>query len=380
LASLTAFRYPNPRLDTSCPMRRWGATAFCGLLLPQGGQALAAPGDALGNPLDGEERGDDAMRLAVPFFAMEVEPLGDLTGEVDDVDDRVYVSSFVSDNGLLCTEGPGRHIAAHLATYKASPLGGAYQESTATFNVSCRARGYGEGRAPDACSGSGRLSLSVRKAEDTAGIEEARRGVLDRWRGRHRVNGTLGTLLAACSCHPRSEIYQARQQECESLESPGSWLHVTKVTASSVPTYACYEGPFEYALRALATMKSTPFFVVHEADEIIPKGCRELGYSSRVGVMDRCFTRLRLMKAGGAAAKAAGGDAQHGQALAWTTSSYHVHIPDFDKMAKDKNLDAWDFGAQVNGCHCSPKSLVFQGLKSKKTRCGFPPVRDYWKG
>jgi len=384
-------------------MRRCAAAALCCLQLLRGGRALhtsiqheavssgpdqavlpGPTGDALGKLfVDAEDEFDEApSTLGLPVLESQ------LFGDAEPGDDEVFVSSFVSDSGLLCTEGPGRHVAAHLATYKASPLGGTYQESIAAFNVSCQARGYGVGRAPDACSGSGTLSLSVRKAEDVAGIAEARRGVLEHWRGRHRVNGNLSTVLAACSCHPRSEVYQARQQECESLETPGSWLHVNKVSASGTPAYLCYDGPYEYALRALATMKSTPFLVVHQADQIIPKNCSELGYGSAVGITDRCFPKLRLMTAGGAKAggakagdaKARARSAQQSKALAWVSGSFFEYLADFKQLAKDKGHDYWDFGSQVNGCQCLPKSEVVKGLVSKNTTCGVPSVRDYWKG
>mmetsp|Transcript_10314 Transcript_10314/g.30258 ORF Transcript_10314/g.30258 Transcript_10314/m.30258 type:complete len:325 (+) Transcript_10314:69-1043(+) len=279
-------------------------------------------------------------------------------------------SSFVTDDGLRCAEGPHRELQAALATYKAKPIGKLYVKAKGERGVTCQSRGYGVDLKGDLCDPN--VWIYVKQESDAQTHQRAEDQALLEWRTRWGVDQTTAILMDACGCHPDSESVEYRGNQCIMLdESMGAWVHHSDVDGHEL---MCDQGPFVYALRALAVMKSTAQLAMHVDDQIAPKTCPQLGFPEVFPKLDHCFPKMNIASR--------------------TEISHDVGIQEsgevegrlfkggFLEYAKMHSLDAEVLNS-VAGCHCLPNSEVGMGMRWNGkcfTEASRSPVRDYWQG
>lgn len=283
-----------------------------------------------------------------------------------------YRSSFVSVNGLLCVEGPGRIAEGALALKKAGVMGELYNAVIAHPNVSCAERGFHTSVGEDSCyPGAQRFSRGgedFQHAEDTAMSFYAQN-----W----NLTTVQVALMASCTCHPDSLAMASRPASCSSIGLEGSWMHHDPFRNED--QLMCDGGPFQHATYVLAILKSTAQLAMHRFDQIAPVSCASLGFSQSSPI-DHCFPRLHM-----------NWQNPDSSADAGMARSVEVESSLFPaENATGSRLD--DFGGLYGidmsiinkdpGCHCLSSSEVGQSINGA---CDPPelhtsPIREWYDG
>lgn len=260
-------------------------------------------------------------------------------------------SSFTDGKGMVCVEGPTRVVEAALAMKKASPLGGLYNMTFARAGQPCADRGFPFRGEEDECYVG--VRMFYRSEVGTRRFKEMEAAALAAWQTTYRINGTVAQIMVACTCHPDSAIRAHADKFCSVLNknTVGSWVHRGPKSGKML---VCDQGPFEYAARALATLKSSPLLPMHKFDQIAPVGCAALGFPLMYGATDHCFPLIHM----------------------WTRTEQPMHNCPPGGLGKD-NPDCDDWGVVESGL--TEKALVTQGVfKAFVSIHQLTPVLDYW--
>jgi len=278
------------------------------------------------------------------------------------------LSSFVTDDGLQCLEGPHRELQAALATYKAKPIGKLFIKAKGERGVMCHARGYTVNLDMDPCDPN--LQIHVKNASDGEAYKEAHGAALKEWRERHGVEETLSAVMEGCSCHPHSKVAVTLSEQCKELEAfPGAWVHHSDIDGHEL---MCDQGPFVYALRTMAVLKSTAQLQMHLDDQIVPKTCPEVGFPAVVPKIDHCFPKMRI-------ATRTDISSDIGVKEAGVVES-RLFKGGFEEWGQTAGLDL-KILFSTPGCHCLPDSEVGRAMARQcSTKEKRSPVRDYWEG
>jgi len=286
-------------------------------------------------------------------------------------------SAFVSNNGLLCVDGPSREVEAALALKKAGVKGGLFNETFAQMSHSCSRLGFSYSGGVDSCSPG--VMTYYRDQGAQAAFADSEKAALTNYSVFWNLDADDASLMAACTCEPGSAALGERTQSCENLNQhfKGSWVHHDYQTQEEE---ICDSGPFSFATFALAVLKSTAQLPMHQFDQIAPVDCAELGFPHRYDPPDHCFT--------------------------YEQNTLHVHIrwPSIligidpgiqSSMETESDLFGGGFvewGVQLGidlsilfsspGCHCLPGSEVGEQQAEQGLCSGtdHSPVEDWWYG
>ena len=194
---------------------------------------------------------------------------------------------FLSNDRLYCAEGAPRPAEAALALYKAGPSGGYYNES-AGVSGTCAGAGFAVSTGSDQCAPE--VVGFVRSAADLPKAQAQRQASIDAFARHNNISSAVARLMSQCTCAPGSDDMAAAQGKCASGLAGwiGAWVHRDPFNRDA--QLICDEGPFVFATRALAVLKSSPQLPMHFRDQISPLGCPALGFPLRFPPADHCFT------------------------------------------------------------------------------------------
>jgi len=274
-------------------------------------------------------------------------------------------SSFTSNSGLFCAEGPARITEGALALKKAGPLGALYSEVFAKSNQTCAQRGYTYSSGEDGCYPG--VATFFQSPEAKASFEEAEAQALEAFRANYSMPLPQAELLAACTCHPGSAKRASRGAECASLGGlTGSWVHRNPQTGSEL---LCDDGPIVTATVALAILKSTAQLPMHQHDQIAPVACSSRGFPVRQTEIDHCFPPMWMWSREPDDTDAGIEEAQQVEAALFGGN--------FSTFCHQHDLEE-DILFSKPGCHCFASSSVGQSLKGQ---CDRPedrsPISDW---
>mmetsp|Transcript_31229 Transcript_31229/g.89524 ORF Transcript_31229/g.89524 Transcript_31229/m.89524 type:complete len:336 (+) Transcript_31229:89-1096(+) len=281
------------------------------------------------------------------------------------------LSSFQDDNGFICIDGDRRRLEAALATYKAQPLGTLFVRAHGKMHRNCPDRGFPVLLGTDPCGANGtRLWYHSEEARDKweASKKRALEEYRQKWGG---YANDLVDIMSGCSCHPESQIRHAVDKECHKLWAvPGAWLQHNPTDGHAL---TCHHGPFEYTVRTLAVLKSTPELVMHWDDQIAPKSCKALGFPEVLHKIDKCFP---LLEVGTMTPIENDPGALEDEKI----ERKLLDINHFQPWAEERHMD-YDTLYSGPGCHCLPDSQI-GAVKKLEGSCDefHSPVRDYWYG
>lgn len=260
-------------------------------------------------------------------------------------------STFVDNKGMVCIEGPARALEAAVATKKASPLGGLYNSTYARSGLTCDDRGYSFKGDEDECFVG--IQTYYRSEVGKKRFKQMEGEALQVYQTTYSIDAAKASALAACTCHPESPIRARMSKICEHVNqnTVGSWVHRNP---KSGKTLVCDQGPFEYAMRALATLKSSPLLPMHKGDQIAPVSCAAQGFPLMYGATDHCYPHLHM----------------------WTRTEQPRRNCPPGGLGKD-NPDCDDWGVVESGM--VERVLVAEGgFKGFAKAHGLTAVLDYW--
>ena len=291
------------------------------------------------------------------------------------------VSSFVSNDGSYCAEGPSRAAESALAVLKASPVGGLFNMSACNTGSGCAERGFTYGTATDPCVPS--VKRSFLSAGGESSFAALQRGATASFGARYGLSVATATTMAACTCMPGSQLATTSCDETKLAGYQGSWVHQNPYNHSHM---ICDQGPFTYATRALQVLKASPQLAMHYRDQIAPVNCSVLGFPVIYDVPDHCYPLLRVHTATGPIQD----DPGVMQAIAIEHNLTANNAAGFFAWAKTMAKPSMDAGSVsiVNNslaCNCLDSSSVGQQVHlqcwtGKPTDEGHSPVRDWWSG
>mmetsp|Transcript_107297 Transcript_107297/g.313744 ORF Transcript_107297/g.313744 Transcript_107297/m.313744 type:complete len:323 (+) Transcript_107297:90-1058(+) len=283
-------------------------------------------------------------------------------------------SAFISDNGVVCKDGPSRSVESALALAKAGVKGGLYNLTYAHVNQTCSDLGFTVPGGEDTCHPG-----VVSSFQDSSGPKAylaAEKKVMKGYASKWGLANGIVSLMAACTCHPDSVDLANNRGTCDQLdEYQGSWAHHDPVTGKAI---LCNAGPFIYSTLALAVVKTYAQLPMHEFDSVAPVGCAELGFPHQQWAVHHCFPAMHLSTETSDMATDPGA----------ASSSYIERMlfgGGFDMWAKAKNkdLDMATLGSTA-GCHCMSTSSVYQSMaetcEANKAAKKYSPVREWWHG
>jgi len=273
-------------------------------------------------------------------------------------------SSFTSNSGLFCAEGPARIAEGALALKKAGPLGALYSEVFVKSNLTCAQRGYAHSGGEDGCYPGVRTFFQSSEAK--ASFEGAEAQALEAFQANYSLPAPQAGLLAACTCHPGSAKRFSRGAECASLGNlTGSWVHRSPETGHEL---LCDDGPIVTATVALATLKSTAQLPMHQHDQIAPVACSARGFPQRFFMIDHCFPPMWMWT------RTKGEDTGLDESGQVEGALFGGAFSDF---CRQRGLQE-DVLFSKPGCHCFASSSVGQSLKGQ---CDRPedrsPISDW---
>jgi len=279
-------------------------------------------------------------------------------------------SSYTTDDGSQCVDGPRRAVEANLATNKAKPSGRMYVLAKAEPGTSCQERGYKVDMHADACDPN--VQLWLRNEEDTVKVQRSRDALLMDFREKYLVDEATGVFMEGCTCHPSSYVRKTLEGlgKCTELSTSayGAWVHRSDFDGKPL---TCMEGPFEYAVRSLAVLKSSAMLPMHLDDQIAADRCFNLGFGEILNRTDTCFPQMMFFSR-----RFAGHDKDNQEKDKIMTRLWSENT--FKSWAILRSLDVEAFGTSY-GCSCSPSSQDGQSLASYcQGEAGRSPVRDYW--
>jgi len=294
-------------------------------------------------------------------------------------------ATFISNNGLLCVEGPIKQTIGALALKGAGLHGAMYNQSRVRSETSCTDQGYSVGAGEDPTYVG--VNVFFRSAVEQTAFAEAADAALEAYRSQYSLSQDMDlVLMANCTAHLLSEVGRSVQGQCDPVnELSGSWMHHDLVNRDE--EHICDSGPFQYSVFSLATIKSTRQFPQHPYDQIKIGSCNDWGYMSPPDILarlmpDHCFA--------------------HFEEPVWALSCYSDPAKGFDAVmaAEDVLFDAEGDGfamqcnqldvdkyvteiMSIQGCHCLPGSEVMQGAEAMGA-CSTPEemcaIREWWHG
>jgi len=126
---------------------------------------------------------------------------------------QAFVSSFVTDDGLECVEGPLLYVEHALATVRSSALAALYSD-TRIEGMTCASRGFGDGISEaDACYQ--RATRFYRSDSDRSERRAAEDAALTVYIQEHSatLQGHSHAAIRHCSCTAGSELYEGLSAE-----------------------------------------------------------------------------------------------------------------------------------------------------------------------
>mmetsp|Transcript_107298 Transcript_107298/g.313749 ORF Transcript_107298/g.313749 Transcript_107298/m.313749 type:complete len:326 (+) Transcript_107298:104-1081(+) len=283
-------------------------------------------------------------------------------------------SAFISDNGLVCKDGPSRSVESALALEKAGVKGELYKLTFAHRRQTCSALGFETPGGEDACHPG--VAAFFRDGGGPERHRLAEEKAVRRYAALFGLTEDIVSLMAACTCHPHSIDMAHNRSNCNQLDAyQGTWVHRDPVTSKAI---LCHEGPFIYSTLALAVVKTYAQLPMHEFDSVAPVGCAELGFPHQQWAVHHCFPAMHLSTETSDMATDPGA----------ASSSYIERMlfgGGFDMWAKAKNkdLDMATLGSTA-GCHCMSTSSVYQSMaetcEANKAAKKYSPVREWWHG
>mmetsp|Transcript_48686 Transcript_48686/g.139184 ORF Transcript_48686/g.139184 Transcript_48686/m.139184 type:complete len:328 (+) Transcript_48686:69-1052(+) len=275
------------------------------------------------------------------------------------------VSSFASNLGFYCAQGPSRLVEAALATFKAAPFGGLFIEQFAKPDQDCASRGYTVSAGEDGCFPGVQTFFKQAGQKDTFGrmIDNATAlyGAL------YGYSPETARLMNFCTCHPQSEVANIAGSDCEALASVvGSWVARDPTDGHEL---TCSQGPFVATARSLASLKATRQLPLHRFDMVVAANCSARGFPVESSAIHECYP---LMKT-------------------WTRSKSTVSLersvaavgsPAVDRFIQQHSLDQQVFGLDPD-CSCLADSHSGRAAAAKCAKAGpaaRSPVRDFWDG
>jgi len=298
----------------------------------------------------------------------------------------IWVASFTDAAGLTCQHGPLRQVEAALALKKAALHGALFNDTYARKETNCKTLGYTFRGGDDSCI-PGLMRFFRSKADEEA-WEEKEKAAVETYRATNNLDEATVGLLHSCSCTPSSKAGLVHEKECDTLTFPGSWVHRHPTDSRML---VCDQGPFAYAARALAVLKSSPLLPMHQYDQVAPFPCSHFGFGMLYGAVDHCYPDIRM----------------------WTRTEQPMHNCPPGGLGPD-NPDCDDLGVAESGkieeelfkkggfkefanrktlssvlqnhpgCNCRASSMVQLMMRKREGAdyCALPenrsPVRDYW--
>jgi len=283
-------------------------------------------------------------------------------------------SAFISDNGLVCKDGPSRSVESALALEKAGVKGELYKLTFAHRRQTCSALGFETPGGEDACHPG--VAAFFRDGGGPERHRLAEEKAVRRYAALFGLTEDIVSLMAACTCHPHSIDMAHNRSNCNQLDAyQGTWVHRDPVTSKAI---LCHEGPFIYSTLALAVLKSYAQLPMHELDNIAPASCDTLGFMNKFNGTDRCFPAMQMWM------KTADMRTDEGVQSALFIQE-QLYKGGFAKWAnaKNKDLDMAILGSKA-GCHCMSNGSLYQSMaetcNANKAANSFSPVRDWWDG
>jgi len=310
-------------------------------------------------------------------FALHVDHLRGLWNQNPASTPGTGTSAFVSNDGLLCVDGPSRKVEAALAIKKAGLKGALFNETFAHKSQTCSSLGFSYSGGADSCSPG--VMTYHRDQAAQATFAEAEATALAAYRAFWNLETDDVNLMAQCTCEPGSAALESRTESCDSLNQrfTGSWIHHDHHTQAQE---ICDGGPFTFATFAMAVLKSSGQLPMHQFDQIAPVECTVLGFPYRYAPPDHCFT--------------SGNNTLHiymqtpeirtdpGIKMSQATEG-GLFGGGFRPWAEERNLDSSILFSQP-GCNCFPGSEVYNQVGGPFGACAppekHPPVNDWWNG
>ena len=287
-------------------------------------------------------------------------------------------SSFISNDGSYCAEGPSRAAESALAVLKASPIGGLFNMSVCSTGSRCAARGFTYATAADPCVGSVKRLFS--SADGESSFSALQQGAIASFGARYSLSVATATTMAACTCMPGSQFATTSCDETKLAGFQGAWVHQNPYNHSHM---ICDQGPFTYATRALSVLKASPQLAMHYRDQIAPVNCSTLGFPVIYDVPDHCYPLLRVHTRIGPIQDDPGVVEAIAVEHNLTTGGFFT----WAKMLAKPSMDAGSVAIVNNSlaCNCLESSSVGQQVyrqcwTGKPTDDGHSPVRDWWSG
>ena len=134
------------------------------------------------------------------------------------------VTSFTSNDGVYCADGPSRVAESALAIKKASPIGGLFNTSFGVAGKTCASRGYGISSGMDSCTPG--VKTAYKAPGDDATFNSTEAAALASFAARYKLPSETAQLMVTCTCHPSSTALADAAATCSLLNTTnGSWGH-----------------------------------------------------------------------------------------------------------------------------------------------------------
>merc|ERR1711879_138808 len=118
----------------------------------------------------------------------------------------------------------------------------------------------------------------------------------------------------------------------------------------------CDSGPWLFATRSLAILKSTAQMPMHHTDQVAPVDCDKQGFPYKYPPIDHCFTGLHM------STRTADIDTDEDIKLCGVIEGILTGGQGFENFTKRHNLNA-NVLSGIPGCHCATGSEVGQSIK-----------------
>lgn len=300
-----------------------------------------------------------------------------------------YNATFISNDGLLCSQGLIKTAIGSLALKQAGLTGMLFNESSVRSQTDCSSQGYTVSMGEDPTYRE--MALFVRSAEDYEMYREAQSQAVQAFAENNGLPLDTARLMWACTAQLQSEVERGVTEQCSLVdEISGSWMHRDLVDYQTMRS--CDTGPFQKAVFALATLKTTPQFAQHVYDQILVGNCNDWGFMVPLeedAQPDHCFA--------------------HFTPPAWALHFHYDEDLGYEPVMEDERClgngcaeypDGFpDMGRAigldedvitimgVTGCHCLPESEVMEQTREHNndenvctTPEELPAIRTWWYG
>jgi len=300
--------------------------------------------------------------------------------------DRLWIleltATFISNNGLLCVEGPIKPTIGALALKKAGLHGSMYNETQIKSNTSCIFQGYSLDAGEDPTYVG--MNLFFRSAPDLTQFAAAEDAALEAYRAQYSLPQDMDLdLMSKCTAHLNSEVGLSVKGQC----GPVNELYFSYNHHDLEDYYTemiCDDAPFQHVVFTMAMLKTTKQYPQHVYDQIIPGSCKDRGFESEFSPSDpdhpgiNCFSQLPVWYLG-ASWKAAQGDF-------WTLDSSPLlgAGPEFAEHCKQLGVDDYVMETMsIQGCTCLPgtdKMIENEEMGLCSTPEETSDIRTWWNG